>query len=118
MPRKTHAWLRVGTVATILWIVAAGAYLMVDYYRLDSDREPSFGIPRPPSGFVLEPKTTSTWFRWAVPDDPAAFQPEIRMRWGRVASLLVVPGVVLWIAGSGALWIRAGFASPSGEAKR
>ena len=98
------------SVVTALWIVSVSGVLLVEYFRLDAQRELPYGAPALPTGFVLDPKTDSMWFHWELPFDSAAtYQPELRPRLGRVATLLVVPAALVWVAGIGYGWTRKGF---------
>ena len=100
------------SVITAFWIVGVSGVLLVEYFRLDSQRELPYGAHPPPTGFVLDPKTDSMWFHWELPSDSAAtYQLKLRPRLGRVAALLVVPVTLVWVTGIGYGWTRKGFSN-------
>jgi len=100
------------SVVMALWIVGVSGVLLVEYFRLDAQRELPYGTHPPPTGFVLDPKTDSMWFHWELPSDSAAtYQPKLRPRLGRVAALLVVPVALVWVTGIGFGWTRKGFSN-------
>ena len=109
---RMTGWIRMCSVVTAFWIVCVSGLLMVEYFRLDAQRELPYGAHPPPAGFVLDPKTDSLWFQWALPSDSAAtYQPKLRPRLGRVAAVLLVPVALVWVTGVGCGWTRKGFSS-------
>jgi len=105
-----RGWIRICSVLTALWVVGACGMLVIEYYRLDAQRELPYTAPPLPTGFVPYLQTDSKWFRWQLRSESGAnYQLRLLPRSGRVAALLAFPVSLVWIAGLGCGWTRGGF---------
>lgn len=114
---KLNGWSRLGVVLSVMWVAAVLSLVLVEYFRIDKERQENCALPPAPKGFVVDVKTTPLFFRWEPVDllgkDSGAYVRDFGIRTGRVLAVTLLPILGVWIGVclvvAAVRWIKAGF---------